>query len=63
MLQDLEKGRGCEIDSINGVVCKYGDKYDVPTPFNDLVVEIIHGIEDGKYPLRFDNIRIFENLF
>jgi 2-dehydropantoate 2-reductase len=45
------------------VVCKYGDKYDVPTPFNDLVVEIIHGIEDGKYPLRFDNIRFFENLF
>jgi 2-dehydropantoate 2-reductase len=63
MLQDLEKGRRCEIDSINGVVCKYGDKYDVPTPFNDLVVEIIHGIEDSKYPPRFDNLRFFENLF
>lgn len=62
MLQDLEKGQRCEIDSINGVVCKYGDKYGVPTPFNDLVVKIIHGIEDNKYNPRFDNLRYFENL-
>ena len=63
MLQDLEKGRRCEIDSINGVVCKYGEKYDVPSPFNDLIVKIIHGIEDNKYNPRFDNLRYFENLF
>jgi len=63
MLQDIEKGRRCEIDSINGVVCNYGEKYDVPTPFNDLVVKIIHDIEDNKYNPRFDNIKYFENLF
>ena len=26
MLQDLEKGRKCEIDAINGVVCAYGNE-------------------------------------
>lgn len=28
MLQDLEKGRKCEIDAINGVVCDFGRKYE-----------------------------------
>ena len=47
MLQDLEKGRKCEIDAINGVVCAYGKKFGVPTPYNDKVCEIVHVIDDG----------------
>ena len=62
MLQDLEKGRKCEIDAINGVVCAYGRKYGVPTPYNDKVCEIVHGIEDGKYTYSFDNVKMFEGL-
>ena len=62
MLQDLEKGKKCEIDAINGVVCAYGKKYGVKTPYNDKVCEIIHGIEDGKYKPSFDNVRLFSNL-
>lgn len=62
MLQDLEKGRKCEIDAINGVVCAYGKKYGVPTPYNDKVCEIVHGIEDGKYTYSFDNVKLFEGL-
>lgn len=62
MLQDLEKGKKCEIDAINGVVCAYGKKLGVPTPYNDKVVEIIHGIEDGKYTYTFDNVKLFANL-
>lgn len=62
MLQDLEKGKKCEIDAINGVVCAYGKKYGVKTPYNDKVCEIIHGIEDGKYKPSFDNVRLFSSL-
>ena len=57
---DLEK---CEIDFINGVVCEYGEKYGVPTPFNRKTVEIVHGIEEGKYPVSFENIRLYDGLF
>ncbi len=59
MLQDIEKGKKTEVDSINGVVCDYGRRYSVPTPANDKVVEIIHGIEDGKYKASFDNLKYF----
>ena len=38
MLPDLQKGRPCEIDGLNGVVCRTGRQYGVPTPFNDLAV-------------------------
>ena len=62
MLQDLEKGRKCEIDAINGVVCAYGKKFGVPTPYNDKVCEIVHGIEDGKYTYSFDNVKLFAGL-
>ncbi len=62
MLQDLEKGRKCEIDAINGVVCAYGRKYGVPTPYNDKVCDIVHGIEDGKYTYSFDNVKLFAGL-
>ena len=62
MLQDLEKGRKCEIDAINGVVCAYGRKYGVKTPYNDKVCEIVHGIEDGKYTYCFDNVKLFDSL-
>ena len=63
MLQDLKKGKKCEIDFINGVVCEYGEKYGVPTPFNRKTVEIVHGIEEGKYPVSFENIRLYDELF
>ncbi len=62
MLQDLEKGRKCEVDAINGVVCAYGRKFGVKTPYNDKVCEIVHGIEDGKYTYSFDNVKLFEGL-
>ena len=63
MLQDLKKGKKCEIDFINGVVCEYGEKYGVPTLFNRKTVEIVHGIEEGKYPVSFENIRLYDGLF
>ena len=60
MLQDLRHGTRCEIDFINGVVSEYGRKYDVPTPCNDKTVEIVRGIEDGKYEICFENIAFYD---
>lgn len=60
MLQDLEKGRKCEIDAINGVVCDGGKEVNVLTPVNDKVVEVVKGIQEGKYKYEFSNIEMFE---
>ena len=59
MLQDLKKGKPCEIDAINGVVCEFGCKYGVPTPVNDKIVEIIKAEQEGSLPISADNIEKF----
>jgi 2-dehydropantoate 2-reductase len=51
MRQDLQKGRRCEIDAINGVVVATGKKYSVPTPMNDLIVEIVKAKQEGTIPV------------
>ena len=60
MLQDLEKGKLTEVDSINGAVSEYGRKVGFPTPMNDTVVQIIHDIEQGKLKPGFDNLKYFK---
>jgi len=32
----------------------------VPTPVNDRVTEIIRGIQEGRYPLSFDNLDMID---
>lgn len=59
MLNDIAKGRPCEIDAINGVVCDYGDKVHIDTPMNDKIVEIVKGIEAKKYKSSWDNLDLF----
>ena len=41
MLQDLEKGKPCEIDYINGEIIRAGKKHGIPTPYNDLLAAIV----------------------
>lgn len=60
MLQDLEKGKLTEVDAINGAISEYGRRVDCPTPMNDRVVEIVHGIEQGRLKPCFDNLKYFE---
>lgn len=62
MLQDLEKGKPCEIDSLNGIICEYGKKHGIPTPFNDKIVEIIHRAQAGEMKLNYANISMFDGL-
>ena len=62
MLQDLKKGKPCEVDAINGVVCDFGRKYNVKTPINDRIVEIIKKIQNGELKAEAKNIHLFDDL-
>jgi len=62
MLQDIRKNKPCEINAINGVVCEYGKKTGVPTPFNDRIVDIITKIEKGELKPEPKNLELFNDL-
>jgi len=62
MLQDLAKGRKCEIEAINGVVSAYGRKVGFQTPYNDRIVAIVGRIESGELISEWANIRLFDDL-
>ncbi len=59
MLQDLKKGRRCEINEINGLVCKTGRECGIPTPVNDLVVKVVTAIQNGELSYSWDNLKYF----
>ncbi len=62
MLQDLKKGKPCEVDAINGVICEFGKKYNVKTPVNDRIVEVIKKIQNGELTAEKKNIYLFNDL-
>lgn len=48
MLQDIERGRRTEIDSINGKIVEVGKKHGFATPVNSALVALVKGIEEGR---------------
>ncbi|MBR5516208.1 MAG: 2-dehydropantoate 2-reductase [Clostridia bacterium] len=62
MLQDLKNVKPCEVDAINGVVCEWGRKMNVPTPINDRIVDIIKKEQSGDLKLEANNIELFKDL-
>ena len=58
-LQSIEAGEKTEIDILNGFFVENGDKYGVDTPVNDLLVKMIHEIEEGKRKCTPDNLAEF----
>lgn len=59
MLQDLKKGKPCEVDAINGVVCAHGRKVNIPTPVNDKIADIIRSIQEGSRKTGRANLDLF----
>ena len=59
MLKDVQNGKKCEIDFIDGVVCREGARVGVKTPLCDKIVEIVHGIENGLYEIDYKNTDFF----
>ena len=47
MYQDRLHKRHTEIDFINGTVVKLARKYRIPVPFNTLLVNMVHGVENS----------------
>ena len=62
MLQDLKRGKPCEIDAINGIVCETGRRYGVPTPVNDRIVQVVKKIQNGEIKAEPGNIEAFRDL-
>lgn len=52
ILQSLELKRPTEIDFINGSICEWGKKYNIPTPVNKTLVACVKGIE--KFILEYE---------
>lgn len=48
MSQDVLNHRLTEIDAINGAIVEQAKLYNVPVPYNSLIVDLIHAIE-GSY--------------
>ncbi len=61
MLQDLEKGRVCEIQQINGKFVAEGAKAGIATPFNSKIVALVTQIQNGERKLEtaWENLKEF----
>jgi 2-dehydropantoate 2-reductase len=59
MLKDVQNGKKCEIDYIDGAVSRAGKAVGVETPLCDRVVELVHGIENGLYETAKENLDFF----
>jgi 2-dehydropantoate 2-reductase len=48
----LHSGRGqSEVDYLNGAVARYGQKFGIPTPVNDLLNQTLMELTTGQVPL------------
>lgn len=48
MRQDVEAGRKTEVEMFAGTVVEMGKKYGIPTPVNDVLLKMIHVLEQTK---------------
>ncbi|WP_298819976.1 ketopantoate reductase family protein [Chloroflexus sp.] len=51
MLQDILRGAPTEIDTINGAIVREGQRVGVPTPFNEILCDLVKALE-ATAPLR-----------
>lgn len=62
MLQDIEKGKPCEIESFNAVVSEHGRRNGIPTPVNDRITEIIREIDRDERKARASNLALLKDF-
>lgn len=46
MLQDVDAKRQTEVDIFAGYISRYGKKYNISTPYNDMFLELIKAIDE-----------------
>ena len=59
MLKDVQNGRRCEIDFVNGAVVKTGQSVGVETPINAQIIQLVHDIENGLCEITYKNVDLF----
>ncbi|AIO18515.1 2-dehydropantoate 2-reductase [Candidatus Izimaplasma bacterium HR1] len=62
MLRDIERNKKTEVYAINGVVCEHGDKVNIDTPINDMIVSIVEKIENKELEPCWDNLKYFDKF-
>jgi 2-dehydropantoate 2-reductase len=62
MLQDLEKGKKTEIESINGFLSFKSAQTGISTPVNDTILKIVRGIQNKNFSLSMNNLDLIELL-
>jgi len=62
MLQDIEKGKQCEINQINGKFLELGEELEIEVPFMKKVVDIITRMQNGDRKLEhaWNNLKLFQ---
>ncbi|MBQ8375009.1 MAG: 2-dehydropantoate 2-reductase [Clostridia bacterium] len=60
MLKDIEAGKKCDVDFVAGAVVAAGKRENIPTPYTEKAVQIVHGIENGLYEISYANADFFE---
>ena len=45
--QDVRNKRKTEIDFLNGTIVRLGKKYGIPTPYNSMITNLVHIIENN----------------
>lgn len=48
MLQDIEAGRKTEVEMFAGTMIKLGEKYNIPTPYNQVLKDLVGIIEEEQ---------------
>lgn len=61
MYVDLSQGKKCDVDFVNGVIQRLGNKFGVETPVTDAVIEMAHEIERGERSICPENATILLN--
>ncbi|MGW8301602.1 MAG: 2-dehydropantoate 2-reductase [Desulfobacterales bacterium] len=56
MLQDVEAGRPTEIGNLNEVIVSEGQRFNIPTPYNEAVSWLTRGVEERNRQKRYETI-------
>lgn len=59
MLRDVQNGKRCEIDFIDGAVVREGERFGVPTPVCRKLTALAHDIENGLCEIAYNTTDLF----
>jgi 2-dehydropantoate 2-reductase len=59
-LQSLKRGRKTEIKNYNGYIAAKGLEYNIPTPVNEQLTQMVHEIEEGQRQIGTHNFQDIE---